>query len=95
MYSKQKAYSKIMINSTKEEEERSSINTVPSSSTDVEVTLEELLDDIPIGKFHYRLLVICGMAFMADAMEVRVAIYLSRSFLFLHVWHACVRLTSS
>lgn len=35
-----------------------------------EVTLDELLADIPIGRFHYRLLVICGMAFMADAMEV-------------------------
>ena len=35
-----------------------------------EITLDDLLEKIPIGKFHYRLLVICGMAFMADAMEV-------------------------
>jgi hypothetical protein len=34
------------------------------------VTLEALLELVPIGRFHFRLLVICGMAFMADAMEV-------------------------
>lgn len=42
-----------------------------------EVTLEELLDDVPIGRFHYRLLVICGMAFMADAMEVSLLSFVS------------------
>jgi hypothetical protein len=31
-----------------------------------EKTLEEMLDKIPVGWFHYRLLLICGLAFMAD-----------------------------
>lgn len=71
---KHKAYSKIMIDPVKEEEELNLAVAVTTTSRDddegVEVTLDELLADIPIGRFHYRLLVICGMAFMADAMEV-------------------------
>jgi hypothetical protein len=31
-----------------------------------EKTLEQMLDKIPVGWFHYRLLLICGLAFMAD-----------------------------
>lgn len=31
-----------------------------------EKTLEQMLDEIPVGWFHYRLLLICGLAFMAD-----------------------------
>jgi hypothetical protein len=74
---KQQTYSNIIMidPSIKEEERSSTINSTSSAiATDEdfghEITLDQLLDDIPIGNFHYRLLVICGMAFMADAMEV-------------------------
>ena len=32
--------------------------------------LDSVIDSIPVGFFHYRLLLMCGLAFMADAMEV-------------------------
>lgn len=68
--------------------EQDAVVTVDDSDDLNEMTLEELLDDVPIGKFHYRLLAICGMAFMADAMEVGrnyfsnaviIAIYMHRN----------------
>ena len=31
-------------------------------------TLNEVVESIDIGWFHYRLLVLCGLSFMADAM---------------------------
>jgi hypothetical protein len=31
-----------------------------------EVDLNDALDSIPVGVFHYRLLLICGLSFMAD-----------------------------
>jgi hypothetical protein len=37
-----------------------------------EKTLEQMLDKIPVGWFHYRLLLICGLAFMADGMVTQV-----------------------
>jgi len=50
----------------------------PSSSTNNgEVDLNEVLDSIPVGVFHYRLLLICGLSFMADAMEVSLLSFLS------------------
>jgi MFS family permease len=42
-----------------------------------EKTLNEVIDGIPLGPFHYRLLVLCGLAFMADAMEVSLLSFLS------------------
>lgn len=33
-----------------------------------ERSLNEVLDDIPLGWFHYRLLIMCGLAYTADAM---------------------------
>eukprot|EP01035_Chromulina_nebulosa_P016815 gene16815-22299_t len=35
------------------------------------------MDMIPVSWFHYRLLAMCGIAFMADAMEVSILSYLS------------------
>lgn len=32
--------------------------------------LDAVIDSIPVSFFHYRLLLMCGLAFMADAMEV-------------------------
>jgi putative MFS transporter len=39
--------------------------------------LDNVVDSLPIGFFHYRLLVMCGLAFMADAMEVSLLSFLS------------------
>ena len=39
--------------------------------------LEEALESIPVSYFHYRLLLICGLAFMADSMEVSLLSFLS------------------
>lgn len=30
--------------------------------------LDEILEKLPVGWFHYRLLIICGLSFMADGM---------------------------
>jgi MFS transporter, putative metabolite:H+ symporter len=40
-------------------------------------SLDEILEKIPLGYFHYRLLVVCGMSFMADAMEVTLLSFIS------------------
>jgi hypothetical protein len=31
-----------------------------------EMRLDDVLESIPLGMYHYRLLVICGMAFMVS-----------------------------
>jgi MFS family permease len=36
----------------------------------IAMPLDEILEKIPVGTFHYRLLVMTGFAFGADAMEV-------------------------
>ena len=36
-----------------------------------EMRLDDVLELIPVGKYHYRLLIICGMSFMSDAMVQR------------------------
>ena len=41
---------------------------VDVSPKQLEMHLDDVLELIPCGKFHYRLLIICGMSFMADAM---------------------------
>jgi MFS family permease len=43
----------------------------------VETTLDNLLEGMEVSYFHYRLMVICGLAFMADAMEVSLLGFLS------------------
>jgi hypothetical protein len=30
--------------------------------------LDKVLEKLPVGWFHYRLLIICGLSFMADGM---------------------------
>jgi MFS family permease len=39
--------------------------------------LDEVLEMIKLGVFHYRLLLLCGFAFMADALEVNLLSFLS------------------
>ena len=39
--------------------------------------LDDVLELLPVGKYHYRLLFICGMSFMSDAMEVTLLSFLS------------------
>lgn len=41
------------------------------------LTLEEAMESIPVSFFHYRLLLMCGLAFMADAMEVSLLSFLA------------------
>ena len=33
-----------------------------------EMEIDEVMEKIDLGWFHYRLLTICGLAFMSDAM---------------------------
>lgn len=35
-----------------------------------EYDVDEILEKLQLGYFHYRMLFICGMAFMADAMVI-------------------------
>jgi len=41
------------------------------------ITLNEALMQIPVGLFQYRLLVMCGFVFMADALEVNLMTFLA------------------
>lgn len=34
----------------------------------ISMSLDDVLELIPVGNYHYRLLIICGMSFMSDAM---------------------------
>jgi MFS family permease len=43
----------------------------------VAANLDHILEQMPMSVFHYRLLVMCGMVFMADAMEVNLLTYMS------------------
>ncbi|CAM9160943.1 unnamed protein product, partial [Ectocarpus fasciculatus] len=47
-------------------------NGIPSSSDhEAEVmNIDDAIESSPIGLFHYRLLFICGLAYMADAIEI-------------------------
>jgi MFS family permease len=55
---------------------RTDLLTSPETSGPI-FSLDEILEKIPIGFFHYRLLVVCGMSFMADAMEVTLLSFIS------------------
>ena len=41
------------------------------------VTVDEALESLPIGNFHYMLLLLCGVAFMADSMEISLLSFIS------------------
>lgn len=41
------------------------------------VNIDEILDKLQVSTFHYRLLLMCGLAFMADAMEVSLLSFLA------------------
>ena len=41
------------------------------------VSLDVLLERLPVSFFHYRLLLMCGLAFMADAMEVSLLSFIA------------------
>lgn len=41
------------------------------------VTVDEALESLPIGTFHYILLGLCGVAFMADSMEICLLSFIS------------------
>lgn len=44
-------------------------NLVPSDDRDVPLKqLNEVLESMELGYTHYRLLIMCGLSFMADAM---------------------------
>ena len=40
-------------------------------------TIDEVIESIPVSWFHYKILLLCGVAFMTDAMEVSLLSYLS------------------
>lgn len=42
-----------------------------------ELTIDQCLDIIPLSFFQYRLLALCGVLFMADAMEVILLSFLT------------------
>lgn len=51
---------------------------VPDSPPEVRrLTLGQAIDENPIGLFQYRILLICGLAFMADALEINLLYFLS------------------
>jgi hypothetical protein len=41
------------------------------------LSLDAVIEKIPVGWFHYRLLFICGLAFMADGLEVSLLSFVS------------------
>ncbi len=41
------------------------------------ITLDEALELYPVGFFQYRILILCGFAFMADSLEVNLLVFLS------------------
>lgn len=41
-----------------------------ATEDDAGLDIDEAIENIPIGAYHYRLLMICGLAYMADAIEV-------------------------
>ena len=41
------------------------------------ITFDDVFESIPISFFHFRLLLLCGLAFMADSMEVSLLSFVS------------------
>jgi MFS family permease len=48
-----------------------------SSPAPQDISLEVALERIPVGKFHLKLLTICGLSFMSDSIEVSLLSFLS------------------
>ena len=46
------------------------MSSVSAISGEGEVSIDFLLDTLPVGPFHYRLLSVCGLSFIADGIEV-------------------------
>lgn len=53
------------------------VSTMNNSGVIEYLTLEEVLDRNPVGSFQYRLLFMCGLAFMADALEISLLSFLT------------------
>jgi len=53
------------------------VSTMESVGPCESLTLEEVMDRNPVGYFQYRLLFMCGLAFMADALEVTLLSFLT------------------
>ncbi len=43
----------------------------------METTIDCIIEDLPLSFFHHKLLIICGLSFMADSMEVALLSFLS------------------
>ncbi len=68
------------ISSDKKEKGRVSIPGTPGQDPGAgppRMTLDEALESLPIGVFHYRLLALCGSSFLADAAEVNLLAFVS------------------
>ena len=52
-------------------------STEPEPGEVPEKHLNDVLESMELGYFHYRLLLMCGMSFMADAMEVSLLSFIS------------------
>jgi len=53
-----------------------SISASSSSSLKMK-SIEIVLEEMPVGMFHWRLLFLCGLSFCADAMEVTLLAFMS------------------
>jgi MFS family permease len=66
----------ILVQSVKEKDLSSDLS--PSSGSGLQkLTIDEAIDGIPIGFFHFRLLALCGSSFLADAAEVNLLAFVS------------------
>lgn len=54
-------------------------------------TLNDVLENIEIGWFHYRLLILCGLSFMADAMVCCISRWIIVICCIMLTIHACRR----
>lgn len=52
-------------------------NPVLGDHSDIPITLDDALEMNKVGFYQYRLLLLCGFAFMADALEVNLLSFLS------------------
>jgi MFS family permease len=53
------------------------VNRKRVSSQMTEISLDVLMEKMPVSIFHYRLLLMCGLAFCADSMEVSLLAFIS------------------
>ena len=50
---------------------------LPSMSTMNERMIHKIIETLPLSWFHHRLVILCGLSFMADSMEVSLLSFLS------------------